>query len=438
MELKARRRAFARSLGALVALCSAGLFAGCSEPSRPLDPEPDVLLEATTEDVYALGGAEAVGWQQFEYISDAAFDAAANLALVDRSSEQPRIVVVDAGGGLLRSISRPGGGPGELRYPQSVEFLGDGRLVVADLGHQALFLYDQDGAFSGEFARLGGPAATTQRQMSGRPGFVRAVGLPTLSGVLSDDRLLALRASSRTLEAIAQGGQSTEFFRALALPPAATGGAKSGLALGVGQARVELGGLMPSRRAFAPPLGAAILADGSVAVIDSVGYQVKIVGSDGTPLSVLKRSIEPFPVTEEMREAAARGQQLLPRTGVHVQSRGANISSRSADAVADLVAQVLAEEMTFGSEVPVLKKIAVDSEDRIWVSRTGDDGSSVGAIDLLTVKDGYVGTLAAKNVQMPWAFGPAGLMAYIDQDELGVPVVRVVRLQSLNRAAADA
>ena len=39
-----------------------------------------------------------------------------------------------------------------------------------------------------------------------------------------------------------------------------------------------------------------------------------------------------------------------------------------------------------------------------------------------------MGTLPADGIQVPDAFGPDGLMAYVETGELDVPVVRVIRL----------
>ena len=44
----------------------------------------------------------------------------------------------------------------------------------------------------------------------------------------------------------------------------------------------------------------------------------------------------------------------------------------------------------------------------------------------------YIGTLPANGLRIPAAFGPNGLMAYIDSDEMGVQTVRVIRLVSLD------
>ena len=75
--------------------------------------------------------------------------------------------------------------------------------------------------------------------------------------------------------------------------------------------------------------------------------------------------------------------------------------------------------------------MAVDSEGRIWVARSASDGRSDGPTDVFGADGRYVGTLPANGVRIPAAFGPDGLMAYVERDEFGLAIVRVVRLLEL-------
>ena len=90
-----------------------------------------------------------------------------------------------------------------------------------------------------------------------------------------------------------------------------------------------------------------------------------------------------------------------------------------------------AEGLTFAEEVPVLYSLKVDWEDRIWVVRRGATGDDGGPTDIVTPDGGYIGTLAPDGLRTPRAFGPDGLMAFIESDELDVQTVRVVRLVAL-------
>ena len=86
---------------------------------------------------------------------------------------------------------------------------------------------------------------------------------------------------------------------------------------------------------------------------------------------------------------------------------------------------------TFADEVPVLYSVKVDWEDRIWVARRGPTGDDDGPTDIVTPDGDYIGTLPPEWLRTPDAFGPGGLMAYIESDDLDVPTVRVVRLIAL-------
>ena len=53
---------------------------------------------------------------------------------------------------------------------------------------------------------------------------------------------------------------------------------------------------------------------------------------------------------------------------------------------------------------------------------------SDGPIDVLTPDGCYLGTFPADGMSMPGAFGPDGLAAFVEVDELGVQTVMVRRL----------
>ena len=91
------------------------------------------------------------------------------------------------------------------------------------------------------------------------------------------------------------------------------------------------------------------------------------------------------------------------------------------------------EHMVFTDEIPVIADMAIDREDRIWIVRTGPGGDGEGPTDLMTAEGEYLGSLPPGAVEIPSAFGPGGLMAYVETGELDVPTVRVVRLVSLER-----
>ena len=86
------------------------------------------------------------------------------------------------------------------------------------------------------------------------------------------------------------------------------------------------------------------------------------------------------------------------------------------------------ESLEFGAEMPVLAGMAVDWVGRIWVERTGQRVGDDGSIDLIDAQDRYVGSIDPDEFRIPDAFGPNGLAAFIETDEMDVPRVVVRRL----------
>ncbi|MDE2980685.1 MAG: hypothetical protein OXU74_05750 [Gemmatimonadota bacterium] len=159
--------------------------------------------------------------------------------------------------------------------------------------------------------------------------------------------------------------------------------------------------------------------DGRLALADSIGYRVKLIGLDGSLAGVIERPIAPLPVNEAIMEAERERYR-------ETSARFANIMSQTFQ-----MEREGAEGLAFADEVPVVADLKVDWEDRIWVTRSGADGDDDGSTDIVTPDRRYIGTLAAGGLRTPDAFGPDGLLAYIELDELEVPTVRVVRLVSL-------
>ena len=173
-------------------------------------------------------------------------------------------------------------------------------------------------------------------------------------------------------------------------------------------------------RAFEPLLSYDLLNDGRLALIDSIGYRVKLIGLDGSVTGTIERSIAPLTVDdaimeaerERYRETMARENATRTNSPIQIEMEGV-------------------EGLTFADEVPVLYGLKVDWEDRIWVERRGPTGDDDGPTDIVTPDGSYIGTLPPDGLRTPDAFGPAGLMAYIELGDMDVPTVRVVRLVAL-------
>ena len=76
----------------------------------------------------------------------------------------------------------------------------------------------------------------------------------------------------------------------------------------------------------------------------------------------------------------------------------------------------------------------MDWDNRIWITRSDVAGAD-GPIDLMEANGMYIGTLSGNR--RPDAFGPDGLLAYIDEHELGTHSVVVVHITSIAPAVED-
>ena len=87
------------------------------------------------------------------------------------------------------------------------------------------------------------------------------------------------------------------------------------------------------------------------------------------------------------------------------------------------------ENMRFYPEVPVIAAVRTTWDGTLWVQRSAEPGAEEpGPIDVLTPDGRYLGTLAPDVLEMPAAFGPGGLVAFVETDAFDVPVITVSRL----------
>ena len=369
----------------------------------------DVMLNAVTEEVFTVGSATGDDWETFGSVSSVHFDARANLHIFDGQANH--IVVVAPDGSLVRTVGGQGEGPGEFGDAMTAIVGRDGSYTV--MGFFRIDLFEPDGEF---VRRITLDPMTT--------------GLVMAELALPDGRLVGhFRRMGDDDEQSGEGGRpihvlpldATEpelLYTAWELPEEAEDETS--------MSRSPSGGMlmdMAAGRAFEPRLDFDALTDGRLALIDSIGYRVKLIGLEGTVTGTIERSIAPLPVDDEImeaereryREAGAAIRETATRLNVQIEREGV-------------------EERTFADEVPVLYGLKVDWEDRIWVARSGPTGQNDGPTDIVTPDGEYLGTLAPDGLRTPSAFGPDGLMAYIERDELDVPTVRVVRLVALEPA----
>ena len=404
----------------------------------------DRPIEAGFEEVYRVGVVDGESWEMFAQVGKVAFDAEGNLYIFDGTAGgmsfggvrlmrpgEVRVLVFDAAGRFMREFGSSGGGPGEFNQPIGFAVLRDGTVVVSDVGHRAYQLFDASGEFQRMVRAGDDPEAVAIQAHDIRPdprgggvfagGSTGSIGMsaggaadpPTTRPFLRVDLGgVAVRADTvaegwlppRTdLDDVATGpvpGDLRDMLRGMALPTV-----------------------------FEPEFLVGVLPDGGIVHSDSSAYALKVTppGAPGVA-RVIRRPFEPEPVTEAVREAreerVAAARRALGGTGGSRRLMlvgAAEGSNPRPEATFEL-------EDRYYHEVPVLRGLATTWEGRIWVQRRGEEPESDGPIDILTPEGAYVGTYATGAAGMPDAFGPDGLAAFIERDELDVPRVVVRRL----------
>lgn len=160
-------------------LCAAALLCGCRRGAprdratveiregvrivrNPIDPVPALAPPALVEDLIVGAGEEEGGpilFQGIPYGNSVDVDSSGNIYVADAAAN--RIVVIDPGGALIRTLGREGQGPGDFQAPSALRVLADGRLAVYDRTNRRLSLYDPEGRLSGERSLAAYPALLT-------------------------------------------------------------------------------------------------------------------------------------------------------------------------------------------------------------------------------------------------------------------------------------
>ncbi len=380
-------------------------------------PAEDLPLSPDLELVYRIGSAAAESeWEQFSGIRNVGFDGAGNLYLLDGAGmgAASRVVVVDAAGRYVNDFGRSGDGPGEFRAATQLVVWADGQILIEDMMHQAYHVFDP----GGEFERM-----------------VREAGAGGGFGISSRPGLRPERNGARTLigrdgRTILRVDMSTEEVteRTLVEPWTPRGQEGQGPTTG------EIEDLIDEVWGFEPNVLFDALPAGGVAFSDSSAYAIKLTDPAGAVERVLRRPIRPLVVTEEMRRAererrieAQRNRQFTSITGGEPPPEVQTLFSRMRTAQTAAV-----ENMRFFPEVPVIAAVRSTWDGTLWVQRSTEPGrEEPGPIDVLAPDGRYVRTLApgvAALPDMPDAFGPDGLVAFIETDEFDVPVITVRRI----------
>ena len=400
----------------------------------------DADLAWTAEEVYSLGGFEAIDWDAFGDVSGVGFDGDGNLYVLD--SQAVRVHKIASSGELVRSFGSQGEGPGELNRPESMVVFPDGRVAVYDFGKFGWVRYDTEGEWIedvtiddpgtmqllGNFSVAGGDAVFAEvvgeiRMNRGGGGEdVEAGG----DGEAEESGPPVVRV------ALAEGAEATTVYRGW--EPSEPEGPESEFS-----ASSDAGNTMQIRmsplRAFEPGLLLSGLPGGGFVVVDSTAYDVEIRDASGELVGAISRPIPPVVVTESIREAE-RGRRIAEveeREQRGDQTGGVRLLGGGGAADLDMsgmnrMMRERIENMTFYPEIPVIEALATDPDGRVWIQRSSGEPGEDGPTDIVRTDQTYVGTLPADGIRTPDAFGPGGLAAWIETDEYDAQRIVVKRI----------
>ena len=385
-------------------------------------PGEDRWLEADFEEVYRVGSALGEAWQEFGTIGRVGFDETGNLHVLDRLTA--RVVVVNPDGDFVREFGRRGEGPGEFQSPMDMVVMSDGRVVIADRGHRAYHIFDPAGDFE-RMVRMGRMAQV--REMfpeAGGESVVRGARMLGFSFQVAGESTIGPSADPRSIERVfLTGDEATVETAAEVWGPAWTRLTEH-LIAGGPQKIMSRG----PRRGFEPELFAGVLPGGRIAFSDSSAYAIKLAERDGRVSSILTRPFLPEPVTERvmqaekdrrLRDLEDRPEDSVSRSEGRMVVSGTGGGARARERI---------ETLEFAEEIPVVRDLHTSWGGRIWVLRRGEEPVGDGPIDILAADGRYLGSYRTGATRLPDAFGPGGLAAFIERDELDVQTVVVKRL----------
>ena len=387
----------------------------------------DRLLDTNFPEVYRVGDGIRE-WELLSRVTSLGFDSLGNLHIGDLAGDELRVVVVNPMGGLVTRFGRQGEGPGEFREAVTALALPDGRTVVPDNGHFAYQVFDLDGTLE-RMVRYPGVEANHNRVPAATPAnFPRVRKADRWTGDLV---LQVTHVWDFKMDSVTRKGSVT-----------ITAGPRQVMRLRLGEetsAEQAISGVSSRDRLTTFYFGP--LADGAVALFNSRAYEIEIAGPTPDVSRTLVRPVPPRPWTEQIKRAYLRYLE-----------QGLREAAASGDGAAWMIGGIdkllsNPDLSVFADQIPLIDGLETTWEGNIWVLRTPADGfpemdfkaaltgpfrnvlpppRRPGPIDVITPDGRYLGTLAES--QMPVAFGPDGLTAYVELDGLDVSTVVVRRL----------
>jgi hypothetical protein len=391
-------------------------------------PTRDQHLRMTAHEVFTVGSVMGKDWETFSRVAAVTFDGAGNLYILD--ADAGRVVKVGPDGRLLAIMGRKGGGPGEFQMPVGIAVARQGEVAVFDAGTRGFTLFRPDGSFD-RTVSLGTDPASLATFPTGSlfplpQGDLLSAGTSGFRFAMGPGGPVAPPPGRPITAYSLEDGSSRTLYEAWGPPPSTSAGR---VRLSGGTGTVAVGPGLP--RGFEAGLHVGVLPDGALVVVDSADYRIRIVGADGSVKRTLVRPLPPRQVTrrDQEDERARRLEQLQASGGPQITVRTDQGTTRMQGGEVQRMLEEQIAGLEFADVIPVVAQMGVDWAGTIWIRRAGRRVGEPGPIDLLTPDGRYLGTLPPGELGVPHAFGPGGLAAFIERDELDVPSVVVRRLE---------
>jgi hypothetical protein len=392
-------------------------------------PAGDRPLTVEGEDLYSVGSITGEEWETFSRIAGVAFDSQGNLYILD--TDNFRVVKVDSRGGLLSEMGGEGGGPGEFGMPLSFSVTPSGEVRVFDMGQQGFTTFNPDGSFKNTVKMAGGGLFFPSGGLMTHPGGGIVAG--GAGGIRISVGGGGGEEKPRPVDLYTLGDELEVTTVYEAWNPLTAVGTRRAETSSAGGVQISAA----PQRAFDPSLMVGVLPDGRLAVADSSTYAIKLIEPGQGVVQILRRPIVPRKATrrDQSDERARQLEEVVANTAAGGDGRAYALSGSGSGTSIQIsreqvraIAEQRIEGMEFAEEIPALAEMAADWAGRLWIRRTGPRVGEEGPIDVVTGDGAYLGTLFPRAFEIPDAFGPNGLAAYIERDELGVPTVLVRRL----------
>lgn len=410
----------ARSVGPLLCLAlaacggAAGEWAGAVTDSAGVaivkNPETGMWRGSSrwrVEETLRIGTTEGDPNYQFGAIVSLDVGEDGSIYVLDQQAQNVR--VYDANGVYVRTIGRPGSGPGELSQAAGAVLVGRGDTIfVADGMNQRVNRYLPDGTPAGSFP------------------LPMNAGLAIRWAHLPGNRFAQ---ESRPIPMPMQGQQGTSGAHVVLVR--GTDGAVLDTLLWLPEGKTfQFQGGNAQIRLFEPEPVWDVWPDGSTATAVNTDYRIEIRGPDGRLERIVKRQFERVPVTESDKQAIREAMdKLFEQQGVPA-----------------MVRQQLVQAISFADNYPAFYTMMAGPESTLWV-QLGQTAADVAAAGTLNVQDlgapewdvfdangRYLGV-----VRFPERYRP---IRFVGNDVYGVwrdelDVEHVMRMRVIGITAAD-